>query len=123
MNPTALTPAHLGEAYAIAAEVHKDKVGKDERPYFEHVYEVARRAGKQYDRLQWNAPWQRLQVQIEAVLHDAIEDFKGTTVEKAMLRERIRITFGEWCGWALDRLTHRRGEPYEDCEGRHGRDR
>lgn len=105
----------LSWAYYIAAQVHRNQVGKDGRPYFEHVYEVAQRVGEQYDRLSHGVyPGEREEVQVLGVLHDAVEDLdEPTTLQDSLIIGQIRDLLGpgpELFG-DLEALTH---DPKDD---------
>lgn len=106
----------IGNAYALAAEVHKDQTDKAGVPYFEHVYEVARRARKSYDRIYLGEDFGanfRERVIVTAILHDVVEDLEGTSVDKQLLKERIYEQFGERVSQALEYLTHDPEVPYD----------
>lgn len=81
-------------AYEIARRAHavqKDKAGK---PYIEHPVTVASLVHSD-------------KAKIAAILHDVAEDSNITV-------ESLRTLFGDEIGDALDSLTHRKGENYED---------
>ena len=65
----------IGEAIALAAEVHKDQTDKLDEPYIWHPLEVCRRATEYY--LTRSEGWQLEFVQAAAVLHDVREDYEA----------------------------------------------
>lgn len=96
----------LGEAIALASDVHRYQVDKAGAPYILHSLEVMRRATDYY---QANSDgWKIEDVQITAVLHDALEDIEGErTWEKARLSARIYDAFGHDVSRAVDAITKR----------------
>jgi hypothetical protein len=94
--------ATIEKALQIAARAHEGQVDKHGQPYILHPLRVM--AAVEGD-----------EARIVAILHDVIED---TSVTAEDLR---REGFGEEILAALDRLTHRRDEPYADyvirCKG------
>lgn len=97
----------VGHAIAIAAEVHKDQVDKGNEPYIYHCLEVMRRADERYSVLAGvtadssHREW----VLCAAVLHDVVEDFMGTSIEKRALQSRIYERFPNAVSNAIDALT------------------
>lgn len=85
----------LTEAIAIAAKAHRGQVDKGGNPYILHPLRVMMRCESEITR-------------ICAVLHDVIED---TTVTFDYLREQ---GFSDEIIAALDCLTKRKGESYDD---------
>lgn len=83
----------LGEAIALASDVHRLQVDKAKVPYILHPMEVMRRATDYY--LANSDGWRLEDVQIVAVLHDALEDIEGEhTWERNRLASRILNVFG-----------------------------
>lgn len=81
-------------AFEIARRAHaaqKDKAGK---AYIEHPITVASLVHSD-------------EAKIAAILHDVAEDSDITV-------ESLRVLFGDEIGDALESLTHRKGENYED---------
>ena len=92
----------LGKAIAIAATVHQyqqDKAGED---YILHCLAVMNMVAPDKDAM------------VVAVLHDVLEDTTYTGLRLAELTDEIRKVFGPTVNDALDCLTHRRGESYDD---------
>jgi (p)ppGpp synthase/HD superfamily hydrolase len=94
--------ATIEKALQIAARAHEGQVDKHGQPYILHPLRVM-------------AAVEGEEARIVAILHDVIED---TPVTDEDLR---REGFGEAILEALDRLTHRKDEPYADyvirCKG------
>jgi (p)ppGpp synthase/HD superfamily hydrolase len=94
--------ATIEKAIQIAASAHEGQVDKHGQPYILHPLRVMSAVEGEEAR-------------IVAILHDVIED---TSVTADDLR---REGFGEAVLAVLDRLTHRKGEPYADyvirCKG------
>jgi len=93
----------LERAIAIAAEAHAGQVDKAGAPYILHPLRVMMSVSGNNER-------------VVAVLHDVLEDCPEWTPE------RLRAEgFGDHIIEALDRLTRRKGESYEDfirrCQG------
>lgn len=98
----------LGEAIALAAEVHKTQTDKAGVAYILHPLAVMQRATDYY--MSRSDGWQLELVQIVAVFHDVVEDIDpqyGWT--KSRLRNRIFTDFGSDVEAAVDHLTK-----YED---------
>lgn len=94
----------LGEAIALAAEIHKDQVDKAGTPYILHPLEVMRRATDYY--VAKSDGYQLEAVQIVAVLHDALEDIDGKQPwDRTRLRDRIYHTFGSQVHSGVDCIT------------------
>jgi hypothetical protein len=95
------------EAYAraldLALEAHAEQTDKGGKPYIGHPLRVASRF------------FQHPHLAIIALLHDVVEDSDITL-------ERIRKDFGGPIADAVDRLTRRAGESYEDYVLRAGSD-
>jgi hypothetical protein len=93
----------LERAIAIAAEAHAGQTDKAGQPYILHPLRVMLAVSGNNER-------------IVAVLHDVLEDCPNWTPQR--LRDE---GFGEHIIEALDRLTRRAGESYEDfierCNG------
>jgi (p)ppGpp synthase/HD superfamily hydrolase len=104
----------IAKAIKLAAEVHDGQVDKGGAPYIFHVLTVMRMAGERTNNLRFQAPNFRQDVMVVAVLHDVIEDFKGTQAEKVQLISFIGQLFGNTVMHALLAMTHRAGEAYED---------
>lgn len=105
----------LGEAIALAAEIHKDQVDKSGVAYILHPLAVMERATTYY--LSVSDGWRLEVVQIAAVLHDALEDVErvhGWTYSR--LADRIYVLFGNDVSVAVEALTkYPRGEEtYEE---------
>ncbi len=94
--------ATIEKALQIAARAHEGQVDKHGQPYILHPLRVM-------DAVEGE------QARIVAILHDVIED---TSITADDLR---REGFGQDALEAMDRLTHRKGEPYADyvirCKG------
>ena len=94
--------ATIEKALQIAALAHEGQLDKHGQPYILHLLRVM-------------AAVEDAEARIVAVLHDVIED---TSVTADDLR---RQGFGETILEALDRLTHRKDEPYAEyvirCKG------
>ncbi len=90
---------NLGIAYALAAEVFKDKTDKSGRPYFEHCLYVASKMDTDEEK-------------IIALLHDVPEDTKDTPnpITSQTLRD---IGFSEEIIRNVDILTHQPEDDYE----------
>lgn len=93
-------------AFAIAAEVHATQTDKADAEYILHCFEVWRMVRKDNPN--------DLEAQVVAILHDVLEDFKGPKTKKLKLTEDIRLKFGIRVLEALEALSHREGENYED---------
>jgi (p)ppGpp synthase/HD superfamily hydrolase len=91
----------LGDAIAIAAEVHRDQLDKADEVYILHPLEVMRAVAPDRDAM------------IVAVMHDVLED----CVASKLLGVRYIITrlFPPHILEALEALTKRPGEAYEDA--------
>lgn len=108
----------LGEAIALAADVHRGQVDKAGAPYILHPLAVMQKATDYYLA---NSDGYRLEdVQIVAILHDVLEDIEGKTWERHRLQQRIYDLFGPSVHAAVDALTKypRGDETYEDYLGR-----
>lgn len=92
-----MTPATPGleDAIALAARAHRGQTDKAGQPYILHPLRVMLGVDGELERL-------------AAVLHDVVEDC-GVT-----LAELRRLGYPEPVLAALDRLTRRSGESYED---------
>lgn len=94
----------LGEAIALASDVHRNQADKAGAPYILHPLEVMRRATDYY--LANSDGWRLEQVQCAAVLHDVLEDIvPGQGWEVGRLSTRIYDTFGYEVSRAVDSLT------------------
>lgn len=104
----------LGEAIALAADVHRGQVDKAGAAYILHPLEVMTRARDYY--LAKSDGWQLDKIMIVAVLHDVLEDIEGENVwDRARLRDRIYQTFGDDVYAAVDALTkYRTLETYDE---------
>ncbi|MBF0628474.1 MAG: GTP pyrophosphokinase [Magnetococcales bacterium] len=87
--------ATLDRAIAVAVKAHRGQMDKSGRPYILHPLRIMMRLEQDEERM-------------VAVLHDVVED---TAVTFAKLR---KMGFSERVLEALDRLTHRPEERYED---------
>jgi (p)ppGpp synthase/HD superfamily hydrolase len=96
----------LGEAIALASDVHRNQVDKAGAPYILHPLEVMRRATDYYLA---NSDGYRLEyVQVAAVLHDTLEDIdEDSSWARGRLKNRIRDTFGPEVSNAVEALTKR----------------
>ncbi len=93
----------LEQAIAIAVEAHRGQTDRAGRPYILHPLRMMSRMQTDEER-------------IVAVLHDVVEDTDWTLEQ---LRE---AGFSERVTGAVDALTRREGETYEDFVGRAQRD-
>ena len=93
----------LEDALILAATAHSGQVDKAGMPYVLHPIRVMLRVSSPEER-------------IVALLHDVVEDTPGTFDE---LRER---GYPRRILTALDGVTNREGESYEEFVGRAGRD-
>lgn len=94
----------LGEAIALASDVHRGQIDKAGAPYILHPLEVMRRATDYY--LANSDGWKLEDVQIVAILHDALEDIEGDrTWERSRLEQRIYDSFGNSAYSAVDAIT------------------
>jgi (p)ppGpp synthase/HD superfamily hydrolase len=91
-------------AIALAAHVHASQRDKADEEYLLHPLEVWRMVRKDHG----------LEAQIVAILHDVLEDFKGSMTEKLRLEQQIEDEFGSRVFKALLALSHRKGENYDD---------
>jgi len=91
----------LDEAIVVATSLHAGQVDKVGEPYILHPLRVMSRLGH-------NAPESE---RIVAVLHDVIEDTPCTLAT-------LQPTFGNEIIAALDAISRRPGEPYDDYIGR-----
>lgn len=92
------------QAQDLAERVHAGQTDKLGVPYMEHVNEVARRVahlGTTYE--------------IAGLLHDALEDCNDRDLVSL---EIITDLFGTDVADAVDAITKRAGEPYQDYLGR-----
>lgn len=85
----------LGMAISVASLAHNDQVDKSGVPIIFHVLNVA--------YAHRNNPTEA----IVAVLHDTVEDSELTTKD-------VRKHFGDEIASAVDALTHRAGETYDE---------
>lgn len=119
----------VGNAIAIAAEVHKDQTDKSKdptQPYILHCLEVMRRAKERYliGKMTANDAYLVQEVMCVAVLHDVLEDFEGEWMERKRLQNRIYDQFPNIVTEALEALTRQEHgvdgpgdvwrEPYEE---------
>ena len=94
----------LGEAIALASEVHKDQVDKAGVAYILHPLAVMQRATDYY--VANSDGWKLEDVQIVAVLHDALEDIiPGNSWDRDRLRQRIYDSFGQLVYDGVDAIT------------------
>lgn len=94
----------LGNAIALAAEVHKDQVDKGGVAYMLHPFAVMQRATDYY--LARSDGYRLEDVQIAAILHDVLEDIDQLHPwEKKRLSDRIYGEFGNAVHAAVDTLT------------------
>ncbi len=91
----------LERAIALAARLHAGQVDKAGQPYILHPLRVM---------LRLDEPERR----IAAVLHDTVEDCDITV-------DAIRYDFGDLVADAVEALTRRKGESYDDFIERCGR--
>lgn len=101
-NPS--DPEHLlGEAFYLAAGVHRYQKDKSKVSYMLHPLEVMRLVAPDRDAM------------IVALLHDAIEDFDGPPMGRAKFVHTLDVTFPRYIVEALEALTHGDDdESYED---------
>ncbi len=90
----------LERAIAIAATAHQGQRDKADAPYILHPLRVMLRVGTTAER-------------ITAVLHDVVEDCEGWSFER-LLSEGFSTEIID----ALQAVTKREGEPYEDFVAR-----
>jgi (p)ppGpp synthase/HD superfamily hydrolase len=91
----------LGNAIAVAADVHRgqrDKAGED---YILHPLAVMAMVAPDRDAM------------IVAVLHDVLEDCEPSRLRA--VRYGLERSFPSWIIEALDALTKRKDEPYEEA--------
>lgn len=93
----------LEDAIALAALAHRGQVDKVGQPYILHPLRVMLRLKSQQERM-------------IAVLHDVVEDTNQTLADLARLGYPPEVIL------ALDKLTIRPGEEYEDFIARLGPD-
>ena len=91
----------LDEALVLAVSLHAGQVDKAGEPYILHPLRVVTRLGYGVNEKE----------RIVAALHDVIEDTSCTL-------EALLPTFGEEIVAALDAISRRTDEPYEDYIGR-----
>jgi (p)ppGpp synthase/HD superfamily hydrolase len=102
----------LGEAIALAADVHRKQEDKASQPYILHPLAVMERARDYY--LANSDGWHVEHVMIVAVLHDTLEDIDGiNTWDRGRLSDRIYNTFGAEVYRAVDAITKVKGEDYD----------
>jgi (p)ppGpp synthase/HD superfamily hydrolase len=95
--------ATLEDAIELAVKAHRGQVDKAGQPYVLHVLRVMMRVEEEPERM-------------AAVLHDVVEDTPYT------LDDLRKIGFAEEVVAAVDSLTRRDGESYEDFVTRAGKD-
>lgn len=94
----------LGEAIALAADVHRGQLDKAGQPYILHPLAVMNRAEEYY--LSHSDGWQLEQIKIVAVLHDALEDLEtNLNWGRKRLGDRICQNFGSDVSSAIEALT------------------
>jgi (p)ppGpp synthase/HD superfamily hydrolase len=94
-------PSLLGTAILIAAQVHEQQYDKADAPYMLHCIAVMQLVAPDEDAM------------IVAVLHDAIEDSpRGFRREE--VRHDIKLAFPPHIFEAIDAMTHRDGESYDE---------
>lgn len=84
----------INEAVLVAVAHHATQVDKQGQPYLMHLVRVA---GRCQDEIEM----------VVAILHDTVEDTDLTLAE-------IRGLFGDEVAEAVDHLTKRDGEPYDE---------
>lgn len=94
--------SNLTEALEIACRVHRGQTDKAGAEYIRHVLAVVRMCAGDED------------AEIVAALHDCVEDFKGSGLQKIELLHEIRTKFGDVIYDAVMCLTHDIEEPYRD---------
>jgi (p)ppGpp synthase/HD superfamily hydrolase len=101
----------IAHAIKLAAEVHTDQVDKGGEAYILHALAVMHSVdtGSRFDVSKF-----REELMTVAVLHDVLEDFKGTAMARQQLHYDITVMFGDRVYEALTCLTKQRNEPYED---------
>jgi (p)ppGpp synthase/HD superfamily hydrolase len=106
----------LGTAIALASDVHKNQVDKAGVTYILHPLAVMQRATDYY--VSNSDGWKLEEVQIVAVLHDALEDIDPrNSWDKDRLRQRIYDNFGDMVHQGVEAITKRPkdwGETYEE---------
>lgn len=91
----------LGRAVAIAAEAHEYQYDKADAPYILHCIAVMQLVAPDEDAM------------IVAVMHDVIED-TPRGFQREEIRWHIKRSFPPHTFEAIDALTHRDGESYDD---------
>lgn len=95
----------VGEAFALAADVHRNQFDKAGEPYILHPVAVMQRVTEFYQRTGGN--WNLHMVQATALLHDVFEDIKPEDPwQHARLRDRV-YQLNERVYSAVDALTKR----------------
>jgi guanosine-3',5'-bis(diphosphate) 3'-pyrophosphohydrolase len=98
----------IDKAIKLAAEVHEGQVDKGGEPYILHpiaVMELCRKANTLGGAM-------KEIVLTTAILHDVLEDFKGSKQEKDELKIYIVETFGAYVYTSVETLTRNRDESY-----------
>jgi hypothetical protein len=103
LGPAGDDPARLGEAIALAARAHAAQVDKGGKPYILHPL-----------RVMFAVQGHGEDAMVAAVLHDVVEDC-------GIFLHDIAMQFGEPVAAAVDALTRRDGESYNDFIERCGR--
>jgi (p)ppGpp synthase/HD superfamily hydrolase len=112
----------IGNAIAIAADVHRHQVDMGGDPYFFHCFEVMKRSEKSYARLHpGDEGFMRDELLCAALLHDALEDIEPPTGRRRLM-ERIYADFPARVLQAVEALTKNDGEDYEHYIERVSRD-
>jgi (p)ppGpp synthase/HD superfamily hydrolase len=106
----------VGNAFALAAEVHKDQVCKAGEPYILHPMAVMQLA-TDYMHATHGGDFQIEKVQATALLHDAVEDTKG---DRSYLQAKIYALDADVfvAVMALTKATEPWKEPYDEYLGR-----
>lgn len=92
----------LGYAIYMAAQAHLGQTDKADTTYILHPLEVMRMVAPDREAM------------IVAVLHDSVEDFDGTPMEKARFMDGLQRRFGVRITKAVEALTHAKGESYDN---------
>jgi hypothetical protein len=95
-----LNIGHVLDAEDYATHSHGGQFDKAGRPYIGHPNGVA-----------WRVRHESYLVRVVAWLHDIVEDTAVTFAD-------VRLRFGDEAADAVDAITHRKGEPRDDCYAR-----
>jgi (p)ppGpp synthase/HD superfamily hydrolase len=99
---------NLALALELAARVHANQTDKAGEQYILHPLALMNMV---QDRVE---PHHRYKAMIVAILHDTVEDHPGTPMERMKLESDIFSHFGGEVSSAVDALTHREHETYDE---------